>query len=1108
MLRTNLRGLPQILTLLLLSCCSGDRNTEKYLFKRLLPSETGIDFQNNIKEGPNTNVLMYEYFYNGGGVAVADFNGDQKLDVYASSNMESNKLYLNKGALRFQDVTRVANVAGRNGPWKTGVTAVDINGDQRMDIYVCYSGSVKQRSRENQLFLNMGNNSDGTPIFNEVGKMYGLNIPAYSNQGYFFDYDRDGDLDMLLLNHNPKSLPILNKIRSKELLKEDSPLIGLRLFEQKDRFFNDITQKSGINGSALSYGLGIALSDFNNDGWIDFYVCNDYDVPDYLYINDTKGGFTDQLRNSITHTSKFSMGNDTGDIDNDGHIDLITLDMLPEDNKRQKLLRAPDNYNLFDLNLKNGFHYQFMRNMVQKNNGNGTFSEIGQMLGVSNTDWSWSALFGDYDNDGWCDLFVTNGYHRDYTNKDFLNYMDDFVNQKKGTLSRADVLEIIEKMPSSNISNYIYRNINGKIFDDKTADWGLHSTFNSNGAGYGDLDNDGDLDLVVSNINDPLGIYENRTNDNVSFLKIKLIGKGLNINALGARVEIFHDGKMQTKEQFATRGYLSSVSHILHFGLGRSKKIDSLVVRWPDNTILKKNNIEPDQTIELYQNQAIENTTKKKKNNPLFEKIHSPFKFSHITGDILDFNRQKLLHLQPSFSGPPMASGDINNDGLNELVIGGGINQPTSIIHQYSKGKFKTIDSEVIEKDKFGVDTFLNLIDIDNDRDLDLYVGRGGYHNFKNNSEELCDAIYLNEGNFNFKKYQNLPAINEVTSATAFDDLNNDGMPDIFLGGGIVPGQYPKRYDNKILLSKKNGSYSLNESLSRSVNFLEGIVRDAEWIDLDNDKVKDLILVGEWMPVSVFLRKNNNLIYQENFFNSQLTERGWWNCIISKDLNKDGIIDFVMGNEGINTQYNVSITHPITIHFDDFDANGSIDPIISYYIKDQSYPMASRDELLSQWVALKSEYPNYASFSEVTTDQLLKDHLSSDTAQWEAKQMKSIVIMSSPNGYNLDYLPDKAQISPILDGIAEDFNADGHLDLLLVGNRSKIALKLGKHDGNYGTVLLGNGTGNFTYLPFSKAGLKLNKDIRNIAKINDYYFFSTIQDSVMTYKFSSDAYKY
>ncbi|MES1224518.1 MAG: VCBS repeat-containing protein, partial [Bacteroidota bacterium] len=480
------------------------------LFTLLNSEQTGIDFQNTLTEGLNTNILVYEYFYNGGGVAAGDFNNDGLVDVYFTSNMSDNKFYLNKGNMQFTDITTASRAGGRPGPWKTGVNAVDINGDGKLDIYLCYSGALPFEKRKNQLFINTGNNKEGVPVFEEKAAEYGLDNTGFSNQSYFFDYDKDGDLDMLLLNHNPKNLPILNEAGTAQLFKQDNPEKGLRLFKQTNEKFEDVTTISGINGSELSYGLGLGISDFNNDGWPDFYVSNDYAVPDYLYINNKDGSFTNKLSECIGHTSQFSMGNDVSDINNDGLTDIYTLDMLPEDNHRQKLLLMPDNYAKFDLNVRLGFYYQYMRNMLQLNNGNTTFSETGQIAGISNTDWSWSALFADYDNDGWKDLFVTNGYYRDYTNLDFINYMNDYV-EKKGRLQREDVMDIIKEMPSSNVINYIFQNKHDKTFQDKNKDWGITQTSNSNGAVYADLDNDGDLDLVVNNINLPAFIYRNES---------------------------------------------------------------------------------------------------------------------------------------------------------------------------------------------------------------------------------------------------------------------------------------------------------------------------------------------------------------------------------------------------------------------------------------------------------------------------------------------------------------------------------------------------------------------------------------------------------------------
>jgi hypothetical protein len=534
--------------LILVSACKNSSNelstrNSDPLFSLLKAEQTNIDFQNLLTEGLNTNILMYEYFYNGAGVAAGDFNNDGLADLYFSSNMSDNKFYLNKGKMQFQDITELSGAGGRTGPWKTGVNTVDINADGKLDIYLCYSGALPPEKRANQLFINTGNDEQGVPQFEERAEAYGLASTGFSNQSYFLDYDKDGDLDMLLLNHNPKNLPVQNIEATVQLFKQDNAEKGLRLFKQANGKFEDVTTISGINGSELSYGLGLGISDFNDDGWTDFYVSNDYTVPDFLYINNKNGSFSNKLENSIGHTSQFSMGNDVGDINNDGLQDIYTLDMLPEDNRRQKLLMGADNYPKFDLNVRSGFYYQYMRNMLHVNNGNGTFSETGQLAGVSNTDWSWAALMADYDNDGWKDLFVTNGYYRDYTNLDFLYFMNNYV-QEKGRLMREDVMDIVKEMPSSNVVNYIFQNKKGHGFENKTMPWGIDHPSNSNGAVYADLDNDGDLDLVVNNINQPAFIYQNEAQNSGgnNFLQVRLNGTGGNTMGLGARIKIFCSG--------------------------------------------------------------------------------------------------------------------------------------------------------------------------------------------------------------------------------------------------------------------------------------------------------------------------------------------------------------------------------------------------------------------------------------------------------------------------------------------------------------------------------------------------------------------------------------
>jgi len=609
------------------------------LFALLPPERTHIDFRNTLTEGLNTNVLVYEYFYNGGGVAIGDMNGDGLQDIYFSGNMTENKLYLNKGGLQFQDITGSAGAGGRPGPWKTGVSIADVNGDGKPDIFLCYSGKVAGIRRVKQLFINQGNDANGIPHFIDEAAQYGLADSSYTTQAYFFDYDRDGDLDLLLLNHNPNSLPILNEVSTAAILKKTDPLCGVKLYRNEKGHFHDVTEQAGISSSALTYGLGAAIADIDGDGWPDIYISNDYNVPDCYYVNDRHGGFTNRLKETFGHISQFSMGNNVADINNDGLPDIFTLDMLPEDNRRQKLLFAPDNYEKFDLNLRSGFHYQYMRNMLQLNNGNGTFSEIGQLAGVAHTDWSWAPLIADFDDDGWKDLFITNGYLRDYTNMDFIKYMEAFT-ASKGRLKREDVLDIVDHMPSSNVSSYFFHNEGGNAvhFTNQSARWGVKLPSNSNGAAWADLDNDGDLDLIVNNINQAAFVYENRASQQGGhhYLQIKLAGGGLNTAGIGARLILYQKDKRQYLEQMPAQGYQSSVSSILHFGLGADPGIDSLVITWAGGKQQVLRNVRPDELLVVEEKDAERSYHPPVAPEPLFEETLPPLDYRHRASTLND----------------------------------------------------------------------------------------------------------------------------------------------------------------------------------------------------------------------------------------------------------------------------------------------------------------------------------------------------------------------------------------------------------------------------------------------------------------------------------------
>lgn len=1073
------------------------------LFNLLGPETTGIDFQNNLEESLNANVLMYEYLYNGAGVAAGDFNNDGRVDLYFTSNMGENKFYINKGNMKFEDITTISKTQGRQGPWKTGITAADVNGDGLLDLYLCYSGALPPQKRQNQLFINQGVDANDNPVFEEKAAAYGLDSPAFSNQGYFLDYDHDGDLDMLLLNHNPKSLPVLNEVSTAAYLKKDDQMQGVRLFQQDKGVFNDITLKSGISGSALTYGLGIGISDVNNDGWVDFYVSNDYTIPDYLYINNKNGTFTNKLKEQLGHTSHFSMGNDIADINNDGFADIFTLDMLPENNRRQKLLLSPDNYEKFDLNLRSGFHYQYMRNMLQLNNGNGTFSEVGQISGISNTDWSWAPLFADFDNDGLKDLYVTNGYFRDYTNLDFINYMEDFV-QSKGRLQRTDVLKIIEKMPSSNLTNFLFSNKDGLYFSNNTKAFGLNHSANSSGAAYADLDNDGDLDLIVNNINKPAFVYRNDSQkEEYNYLKIELKGVGGNTNGIGTKVTSYYSGKIQSLEQSPARGYLSSVSPILHFGLGQSSQVDSIHVKWNSGLQEKILDIQANQKLVVEEKNAQKTTSNNELLTPLLVETKSPIPFQNKASSINDFKRQSLLVSQFSHSGPSMAKGDLNNDGLEDVIIGGSKGNSAKIFLQLNTGKFAERTVTSFEKDKMSHDTDIQIFDANKDGHQDIYIASGGYHDYEPEDIRLQDRIYLGNGKGDFSKNTKaLPKLFTSTGSVAISDINNDTFLDIFVGGRVIPGNYPENPMNFILINDGEGNFT-NQTDTIAPELTQfGMVTDALWSDINGDSVKDLLVIGEWQPISIFINTEGKLKTQtDSYIEKSLS--GWWNTISSSDFNRDGKPDFIVGNMGINTQFKITDNEPAELLYKDFDQNGSVDPIFSYYIEGTPYPYITRDELLGQLAGMRSKFTSYSSYADATINDIFEESEFANAKKLTANHMKTTLLLSNETGsYSITELPNEAQYAPVYNISISDFDHDGNYDVLLLGNSAHFKLRLGKFDANYGALLLGDGTGNFNYLDQNKSGLDIRGDVRSSIIIDDKLFLGIYGKPLKTYAIS------
>jgi hypothetical protein len=1062
-----------IVILTILTSCSSKNKK----FDKLKSSETGVSFINKIEENDVQNVLNYEYFYNGGGVAAADFNNDGLLDLYFTANLASDKIYINKGKCRFEDITEKAGITRSafqyNGEWKTGVSIVDINNDGWNDVYVSISGNVDNPAlRKNKLYLN---NHDLT--FTEKAAEYGLDCNGFTTQTAFFDYDKDGDLDAFVMNHNVKDFnrfdveavhAMRDSLAGDKLLRNDYSLSG-------NKKFVDVSIEAGIKGNPIGFGLGLHIADLNNDNYPDIYVSNDYIESDYLYINNKNGTFSDKIAQMTDHTSYFSMGNDVADFNNDLLPDIFTLDMLPEDNKRQKLLFGPDNYEAYLSMLKNGFHPEIMRNMLQLNNGNNrngepTFSEIGQLAGISNTDWSWSALFADYDNDGYKDLFVTNGYLRDYTNMDFMKYYADQKNSGEKT-----ILDIIKEMPATLSSNYIFKNNGDLTFSNLTKEWGIELPINSNGAVYADLDNDGDLELIVNNMNQEASIYKNlqQENDPQSYVSIAL--KNGNKSVEGTKVYVYSGGLQQYIEASNLRGFQSSVAAPLHFGLGKNQKIDSVRIVWNDNaTQLNKNLvINKINTINYQKNTDYQIVTDKK---PFFEEVENTT-FAHGQMPLNDFNRQLLLPQMYSYQGPALAVGDVNGDQLQDMFLGGGKGFKGKIILQDKSGGFhETEQGSTFKKDELCTDADAAFFDADQDGDLDLYVVSGGYE-YLVNDFLLQDRLYLNDGKGNMIKSEDrLPINRNAKSKIVPFDVDNDGDLDLFLAGYVVPHHYPA-YNSCTLLLNDRGYF---KEISNEIFAKLGVVTDAVAIDINKDGLKDIALIGEWMPVTFLMNKKGGFEKKE-----LPNTNGFWQSIEAADLDNDGDQDLVLGNFGLNLQYKASLKEPFTLTVKDFDENGQIDPILSYYIQGKSYPAYSLDELAAQLPNIRKKYTNYQSYAEAQTSDIITFLGEKDAFTNKIYELSSGVLLNQNGEFDFMKLPIQAQFS-VVNAIAfKDINGDKLPDLFLAGNNSKMRVRIGNLDANHGQVFINKGKGNFEYLPQSKSGLNLRGDVKNMAFVGN-----------------------
>lgn len=1047
---------------------------QQTLFNLLPAEQTGITFRNDLKEDEKLNVLSYEYLYNGGSVAVGDINNDGLQDLFFTSNMGQNKLYLNLGGLKFKDITSDAasGLSGRSGAWKTGATMADVNGDGLLDIYVCYSGTGDPEIRRNQLFINKGKNK-----FVEKAKEYGLDDPGYSTQAVFFDYNNDGKLDMFLLNHNVKKI---NNIELAQIKSQTDELASNKLFENQGGHFIDVSKKAGIIQNPLTFGLGIAIADINKDGLPDIYVTNDYNEPDYIYINKGDGTFSEDSKKMLRHMSQFSMGVDIADINNDGLPDILTLDMLPPDNRRQKLLQLQENYETFELMLGQGLYKQYMRNMLQLNNGDGTFSEIGQLAGLSNTDWSWCPLIADFDNDGYKDIFISNGYLRDYTNKDFLRYWGDYKMKKAMDREPALLMDLVQAMPSTALSNYIFKNNQNLTFTDKKQDWGINNPGISSGAVYADLDNDGDLDIITNNINNVASIFKNTSREaaNTNYLAVSLNTDGGKIVTTGAKVYVYTAKSTQYQELNPSRGYLSCVSTVLNFGLGDAQTIDSVRVIWPDKSVQVLTGVKANQRLNLAYADAKKpgNVAASSTQKQVFTKVKTPVDYTHTENTINDFKRQPLMLFMASKTGPVIARADVNKDGLEDMFIAGDQSSPGKLYLQTKTG-WTVKDIADLNAENTSAAAFF---DANGDGFPDLYLAKGGYALLEPNSNELQDKLYLNDGkgSFSFNSAALPLLIASSKSCVRPCDYNNDGKIDLFIGGRIVPGQYPVAPQSYLLTNNGDGTFANTPAPFGTV----GMVTDAQWADLDGDGRKDLVICGEFMPLTVYLNAKTGFVDKTaDYFGKP--QGGFWNSVTIADVDGDSKPDIIAGNLGANTQIHADSSQPAEMYYADFDNNGSIDPFLNFYVQGVSYPFVSRDELNDQIFPMRRRFRSYKAYCDATMKEVFTPDELAKATKLSVENVNTTCFLNRNGKFVAVELPIQAQFSSISQILSGDFNHDGKADLLLFGNHTDNRLKLGSFDANYGTLLTGDGKGGFNYQTQSASGLSVNGDIKSSTEI-------------------------
>ncbi len=1082
-------------------------NNNKTLFEEISSSHSGITFSNKITENDSINPLDIVNIYNGGGVGIGDFNNDGKQDIFFTGNIVSCKLYLNKGDFKFEDVTKEAGVTGE-GRWARGVSVVDINNDGLADIYICNTIYKDSLRRRNILYVNQGVDKEGIPHFKDRAAEYGLDIHVQSTMASFFDYDNDGDLDMYL-TVNEAATGYDQSVFARRAMPRQAESIG-RLYRNdwdvslKHAVYHDVSAQAGF--TLPGYGHSATICDLNSDGWKDIYVSDDFISNNLLYINNHDGTFSNKLKDYFKHTSFNSMGQDVIDINNDGLPDVIELDMSPQDNQRKKMMSSANSYVTYQNFDNYGYQYQYVRNTLQLNNGStigeedsiGTpvFSDIGFMSGISQTDWSWTPVVADFDNDSYRDIIITNGFPKDVSDHDFANY-------RKDATGLTPKLEMIRQIPEIKLHNYAYHNNGNLIFSDVTSNWGLSVPTFSNGAAYADFDNDGAMDLVINNINDDALVYRNTSRDrdtiNTHYLNIKFIGHQLNRNGLGAIANIYYNhGKQQSYDNNPYRGYLSTMQSFAHFGLGKITVVDSVVIKWYNSKQQTIKKLKSNQTVVVNIKDAQESYLYKQipvNSNSLFKEVTKDYNINYKDSgqDFIDFNIQKLLPHKLSEYSPALAAGDINGDGLDDLVIGGNSYNLAKVFLQLPNGKFKQQDL-LPEKDKqFDAykDEGICLFDANGDNKPDVYIASGGYK-YESGSTKYQDRLYINDGKGNFKiDSVALPANHTSNLCVRAFDYNNDGKLDLFISGRVDPWHYPKPVSSFILRNdSKEGVPHFTDVTDEVAPGLKniGLVCDALFTDFDNDGATDLILAGEWMPIT-FLKNTNGKFINTTSSSGIQDKTGWWNSIVAGDFRHTGRMDYIVGNVGANTLYQASDKYPVYITAKDFDNNGNYDAIPSLYLPDKDgilkeFPAFGRDDMIKEMITIKKRYVNYRSFANATMDSIITPAMRNGAIRLKATMLKSCYLRNDGNGkFTMIPLPLQAQVSPLNGMIVDDFNGDENLDVLMNGNDFGTDVSIGRYDSFNGLLLKGDGKGGFQPLTIQESGIYIPGNGKALVKL-------------------------